>query len=210
MKENQRVLLIGAGGHAKVIADLFFEAGVELAGCLSPRGSSQLREVPWLGDDAALEYFNPEQYRIHVAIGSNRLRRELTLRIRKAGFKAASAISSRAVISRHARIGAGVAIMAGTVVNSDAYIQAGAIVNTSASVDHDCNIGEFAHLAPGCHLAGTITVGEGAFLGTGASVIPGITIGSWAIIGAGSVVISNIQDNVTAVGVPARRVERRS
>jgi UDP-perosamine 4-acetyltransferase len=199
------VVIVGAGGHAKVIIDLLQERGeIELAGCVS-RESGEVLGLPWLGDDDALPGILASGLRrAFVAIGDNRLRSELLRRLTGLGFAMVNAISSQAVVSRRAALGTCVAVMPGAVVNVDTIVEDGAIINTSAHVDHDCRIGACAHIGPGTALAGNVTIGEGAFLGVGSRVIPRRTVGAWSTLGAGAVVVRDIPSHVTAVGVPAR------
>jgi UDP-perosamine 4-acetyltransferase len=201
------VVLIGGGGHARVIADILETAGrYRIAGFTSGEGAAApLLGYACLGGDAALAEIRARgvQYAF-VAIGDNARRRVCTQLVLEAGFALCDAISPHAVVSRHAAIGAGTAIMPGAVINAGARIGDGAIVNTNASIDHDCVIGRFAHVCPGCALAGCVTVGEETLLGTGCRVIPGITIGHAAQVGSGSVVTRDIADRTVALGVPAR------
>jgi UDP-perosamine 4-acetyltransferase len=201
------VVLAGGGGHAKVVADILEGAGVEIAGCVGPRASSELPGLPWLGEDSDAPALRERGFSlVHVAIGHNALRRKLAGMYLACGFRLVPAVSHRAVVSPKATLGEGVAIMPGAVINAYAHIGDCAIVNTAASVDHDCRIGDYVHIAPGCHLAGNVVVGEGTFLGTGCSVIPEIRIGAWSVVGAGGVVVRSLPDAVTAVGVPARPI----
>lgn len=202
---NQPVVLVGGGGHAKVIADILESNGTPAAGCVCPRGTSQLPDVPWLGEDSDTEILRPRNLTlVHIAVGDNSLRQRLSRSFVEQGFRLASAISHRAVVSAKAEIGPGVAIMPGAVINAYAHVGQCAIINTSASVDHDCRVGDYAHVGPGCRLAGNVVIGEGSFLGTGASVIPGIRVGCWSVVGAGSVLIRGVGDLLTVAGVPAR------
>jgi len=203
----ERVVVIGGGGHAKVIVDLLLAAGrYSIAGCVErkPEACSDLG-IPLLGDDLRL----PEIYRdgvryAFVAIGDNRVRRRLSARAVELGFELANAVSPTAILSPRVKLGAGIAIMAGVVINACSQIGDGVIVNTGATIDHDCAIGAWAHIAPGSNLAGCVRVGEGAFLGVGCRVIPGVSIGEWTTVGAGGVVIHDLPAEVTAIGVPAR------
>jgi UDP-perosamine 4-acetyltransferase len=203
------VVLIGGGGHAKVIADILDRTGAPIAGCVCPRGSSQLPDIPWLAEDIDLETILARGlHLVHIAIGDNSIRQRLCRSVVARGFRLASAISPEAVVSTRATLGQGVAVMPGVVVNAYARIGECAILNTCASVDHDCDVGAFAHVAPGCRVAGNVVIGEGSFIGTGCSIIPGMHVGEWSVLGAGSVVIQSVPDRVTAVGVPARVVKR--
>lgn len=202
----ETVVIIGNGGHAKVIIDMFCEAGsYEVVGCTGKDvGTGHVLGVPVLGDDSVLHRLRSEGVRyVFVALGDNRARKLKSREVIEAGFEFVNCVSSRAIISRNATLGQGVAVMPGAVVNASAQIGDGAIVNTGATVDHDNFIGDFAHIAPGSNLAGRVQVGEGAFLGTGVRVIPEIKIGAWSVIGAGAVVIHDVPPNATAYGVPA-------
>ncbi len=202
-----RVVIIGSGGHAKVIADIL-EANAEyaIAGFTSPSPDDALYGYPHLGsDDQLSRIFASGILHAFVAIGSNRIRLRKLQELNENGFRLINAVSNRAVVSARAHLGLGVAIMPAAVVNTETTVEDGAIINTGATVDHDGRIGACAHIAPGAHLAGNVTVGEGAFLGVGSSVIPGIRIGKWVTVGAGGAVIRDIPDGATTVGVPAIR-----
>jgi UDP-perosamine 4-acetyltransferase len=202
-----QVVLLGGGGHAKVIVELFRAAGCyEVAGCASKDPAAALAlGIPVLGDDSRLPAIHASGVRhAFVAIGDNRRRRRLSEEVSRIGFTLVNAISPGAILSPSVRLGAGVAVMAGVVINACSRIGNGCILNTGATVDHDCVIGNWAHIAPGTNLAGCVSVGEGAFLGVGSRAIPKISIGEWATVGAGAVVIRDLPPDVTAVGVPAR------
>lgn len=203
MKEP--VIVLGAGGHAKVIIEILEEREqFEIAGCVSRRPGGEVLGVPILGDDGILPALYAQGVRkVFVAIGENRARRGAMERAVAAGFELINAVSRHSVVSPRARLGSGVAIMPGAVVNVMSRIGDGAIVNTGATVDHDCDIGQWVHIAPGTNLAGGVTIGEGVFLGIGSRVLPGISVGSWTTVGAGAVVVADLPGGVTAMGVPA-------
>jgi UDP-perosamine 4-acetyltransferase len=201
-----RLVVLGGGGHAKVIFDILEDAGeYEIAGFVAPGGPHQaVLGHPWLGDDACLEaILRSGVGHGFVALGDNRRRWDSIGALRGLGFRLANAISPRAVVSRHAALGVGIAIMPGAVVNAGTQVGDGVIVNTNASVDHDCVLGPCAHVAPGCALAGCVCLGEGVFLGTGSSVIPRVAIGAWTVVGAGGVVVADLPEHVLALGIPA-------
>lgn len=202
---NQGVVIVGAGGHAKVILELFRSSGVAIAGLVDIDGSPRdVLGAPVLGDDAILPTLLAQGITCaFVALGENRLRQRMGANLRAQGFDLVNAISPAATISPSARLGFGVAVMAGAVINAQAQIGDLAIVNTRAGVDHDCVLGEACHIGPGASLAGGVRIGALALLGVGSSVIPGIAVGEGAIIGAGACVVRDIGRNVTAVGVPA-------
>jgi UDP-perosamine 4-acetyltransferase len=203
---RETVVVLGAGGHAKVALDILSEMDhVEVAGFTSPDGKpDELFGYRCLGTDEVLEELLRSGIRCaFVAVGDNR-RRDTCLRALEArGFRLVNAISPGAIVSRRAQLGEGVAIMPGAVVNAGARIGDGAIVNTNATVDHDCLIGRCAHIGPGASLAGCVRVGTGAFLGVGSTVVPNTEIGDWSVIGAGAAVVRSIPAGVVAVGVPA-------
>jgi UDP-perosamine 4-acetyltransferase len=204
------VVVLGAGGHAKVVLDILSEtADWDVLGCLSPPGhAGAILGYPVLGgDDLLAELHQAGVRHAFVAVGDNRLRRDLCRRVQELGFELINAISARASLSRWAELGKGVAIMAGAAVNAQAILGDGVIVNTGATVDHDVFVGPYAHIGPGSHLAGSVHVEEGAFLGIGSSVIPGVRIGAWSLVGAGAAVIEDIPPFATAVGVPARVIK---
>ena len=206
-------MILGAGGHAKVIVEILESRDdVMLAGYLSVGGEAgPLCGVQHLGDDSKL----PDLYRqgvrlAFVAIGDNVRRKERTDALVRIGYRIINAISHHASISRYATLGVGIAAMAGAVVNAAATLGDGVIVNTNASVDHDCVIGAFAHVGPGAALAARVDVGEGASLGAGTSVIPGIGIGDWTIVGAGSVVVRNLPWRRNCIRVSGETPERKT
>jgi acetyltransferase EpsM len=206
---SKRNIIIGAGGHGKVIADMMLRQGMDVLGFLDDNPALvglSIFGLPVLGLLDQWKDFEPDG--LVAAIGSNAVRRTVVQRLEMTASPPwVTIIHPNAVIAQSVQIGIGTVIMAGAVVNADAKLGNHAIINTGATVDHDCVIGDFAHVAPGAHLAGDVTVGEGVLLGVGCAVIPGCDISENAIIGAGGVVICDIPRNVVAIGVPARWVK---
>ncbi|PZR34805.1 NeuD/PglB/VioB family sugar acetyltransferase [Caulobacter segnis] len=200
------VVIIGGGGHAKVVIEILRAAGETVAAIVDADPTPRtILGVPVVGDDLALPALRERGLtRLFVAVGDNRLRETLGRKARDAGFSLVNAVHPSAVVSPSARLGEGVAVMAGAVINADNQVADLAIINTGAVVDHDCRLGAAAHVAPGAALAGGVSVGERAFLGVGARVIPGVTIGADTVVGAGGVVVRNLPAGVLAVGVPAK------
>jgi UDP-perosamine 4-acetyltransferase len=203
------IIVIGAGGHAKVCIELLQSMGEQVDFCVGTVGGPPTCvRVPVLFGDEHLARLYAEGYRrLFVAIGANRLRLNLSANASAFGYELTCAIIPHAVLSPSARIGKGVAIMAGAVINAEAVVSDLAIINTGASVDHDCVISSGAHVAPRAALAGNVPVGTASFLGVGSNVIPSQHIGDDVIIGAGAVVISNIGNHATFAGVPARSIK---
>lgn len=195
------LLLIGAGGHARVVLAALLDVRVGLVDVVRPVGTIVDGAVVLGGDDIMASHAGPA----HVAIGDNARRRAV---IGRAGPR-----TWRAIVSSHAIALGAIEIGEGTFVGARAVLQPGArigrhvIVNTGAIVEHDATIGDFAHIAPGSILAGGVSIGEGALVGAGAVVLPGISIGTDVVVGAGAVVVADLPDGVTVVGNPARQVE---
>ncbi len=195
-----RLLVIGAGGHAKVVVSAAVEGGWEIAGIVDESGTrTELMGLPVASDASGIE-----ADAFVVAIGDNRLRAERFDALVAAGWTPGVVFHPRATIDPSAHVGAGTVVFAGVVVNADAEIGCDVILNTGCTIDHDCVIGAHAHIAPGVNLCGGAIVGEGALMGVGSCAIPLARIGSWATVGAGSTVIGPVDDGVTAAGSPAR------
>lgn len=195
------VIVIGGGGHAKVVIATLRASGEAVAGVYDdalPVGATVLG-VPVLGPTALLAEWDG---RAVLAIGSNRVRQRLAAA--HPGVAWAAVVHPAAVVHESVRLGPGAVVFAGAVVQPDTEVGAHAILNTASSVDHDGRIGDFSHIAPGAHLAGAVTLGTGAFLGVGAVCAPGVRVGAWTTVGAGGVVVRDLPDHVVAMGVPAR------
>ena len=208
------VIILGAGGHAQVVADTLLCACKAGADC-HPIGfldddpaltGSTFLGLPVLGAIDQLDNFGHDA--IIVAIGDNRSRARLFETFRARGERFACAVHPTAVLAPDVRFGEGVVICAGVVVNTGAVIGNNVILNTGCTIDHHSEIGDHAHIAPGAHLGGNVRVGQGTLVGIGAVVVPGCTAGEWSIIGAGSVAAKDVPAYTTVVGVPARMVKR--
>lgn len=202
-----KLIIIGAGGHGRVCAEVARAAGWTVAGFCdaSLTVGEQVNGVPVLGagpgdlgGDAS-----PSAVSVFVAVGDNERRSQLTAEAAEFGFGLATIIHPSAILSETAAIDAGTVVMASVVVNANSRIGKGCIVNTAASLDHDNQLGDFVQISPGVHSAGTVTYGSSAFVGTGAAIIPGIRIGSRAVVGAGAVVIRDVADGARVAGNPA-------
>ena len=212
----KQVIGLGAGGHAKVVAEILKLSGdYEVVGLLDPRQelwNTEVLGIPVMGDDTLL----PELYNrgIHCAfiglgtVGDTQPRRRLYEKVCQQGFQVVPAIHPRAVVAPSVKIGNGPTIMAGVVVNADAQLGDNVIINTGVIVEHDCVVGSHVHIATGAQLASTVHVGEGTHVGLGASIRQRIRIGRNAIIGAGAVVVDDVPDNVVVVGMPAQVLKK--
>jgi sugar O-acyltransferase (sialic acid O-acetyltransferase NeuD family) len=202
-----RLLIAGAGGHGRVVADAAAEAGAwkEIA-FLDDKYPGVLRASDWpvvgtLGDLARLA---PGFEGFIAAFGDARLRLRVLQSARQCGVKIATIVHPRAVVSARVSLGEGTVIFGGAVVNTEARVGIGCIVNAGATIDHDCVLGDGVHVCPGVHLAGGVKAGECAWLGIGCCVIQDITVGDHATIGAGAVVIREVAAGTSVVGNPAR------
>jgi sugar O-acyltransferase (sialic acid O-acetyltransferase NeuD family) len=209
LKAKEKLVVFGAGGHAKVVIDMIEQQGnYEIAGLLDDdlrHQGSRFFGYPVLGTRADLPALFSARLRYAiVTIGDNTSRAAVAALLDRGGWQFASAVHPRACMGRGVKIGPGSVVMAGCVVNADAHLGAQVIINTGTTVDHDCRIEDAVHIAPGCHLCGGVSVGQGSFLGAGSTVTPGVRIGRKVIVGAGSTVLRDIADEARVSGVPAR------
>lgn len=202
------VLVIGAGGHARVCIDVLDGIGISVVGCLSRDGlPTGVLPVPVLGPDSELEgRISAGQREVFIAVGDNRTRLGVWNRAMGAGAHLVSAVAPSATCSRWATLGGGTILMPGAIVSAGAELGHAVIVNTNASIDHDCVIGDGVHVAPGVAIAGGVRIDRGAFVGVGASIVPGVHVGEYATIGAGAVVLDDVEPGATVAGVPARPI----
>lgn len=203
---NRKLAVIGAGGHGKVVAELAAALGTygEIV-FLDDRAQSSINGFPVIGTTLLLENsLSPEQFDIAVAVGNNRIRRQIAEKAAALGFSLPVLIHPGAYVSPSATVGQGCVVMAKAVVQADSVLKDGVIVNTAATVDHDCLLDAFVHISPGTHLSGNTRIGEESWIGTGACSRQQIRIGSRATIGAGAVVVRDVSDGMTVAGNPAK------
>ena len=206
------VVIVGAGGHGRVVLDALLAAGkVRPVGFLDADPALAGREVggfPVFGAVNLLPKLRQQKVRGGiVAIGDNRTRCGYVGTLVEYGLELVNAIHPAAVVAATARLGRNVMVAAGAVVGTDARLGDSVIVNTSAVVDHECEVGEGVHVCPGALLAGRVRVGPRAFVGMGAKVIQCLSVGEGAVVGAGAVVLKDVPAGATVVGVPARVVK---
>lgn len=209
------VVIIGAGGHGRVVLDILRVAGrVRVVGFLDADGGlagTRVDDVEVLGPVNLLPRLKQDRRAraAIVAIGDNRVRRRYLDKILAAGLEPLNAVHPAAIVSPRATVGMNVVICAGAIVAADATIGDSVIVNTGAQVDHECVVEAGAHLAPGAILAGRVQVGADAFVGLGARVIQCLMVGAGALVAAGAVVVRDVEPNARVAGVPARPMSRR-
>lgn len=200
------ILLIGGGGHCKVVIDVLRAGGVEPAGILDPHTKAvELLGVPILGgDDQAERLFQLGYCRALVAVGDNALRHRIGKRLTTLGFSFFTAIHPSAVVSPSAILGEGIVVMPNAVINAGARVGAFTIVNTAAIVEHDCIVGDASHNAPRSVLGGNVVLEDEVFFGIGAVARPLSRVGARTIVGAGAVVVGTIGPDLVVIGMPAR------
>jgi len=198
--------ILGASGHGKVVAEVALAAGWDEVVFYDDAWPNKAQIGRWqiAGRQQDLLSALGSLNGVLVAIGHNATRQDKLEQFQAAGAEIVSLVHPVATVSRSARLGAGSVVMAGAVVNADADIGRGAILNTACSVDHDCVLGAAVHVSPGARLAGDVQVGSRSWIGIGASVRQGVRIGTGVIVGAGAAVVSDVADDLTVVGVPAK------
>jgi len=210
------VIIVGAGGQGRVIADAIRcssrrNRGLTLGGFLDDKFGLEAVKSTGPGILGRIEDIRRVPHdAVIVGIGDNATRRRLFCDLEAQGENIISIVHPDAVVAEDVFIGKGTVIFAGVVVNAGSCVGSNVILNTGCTVDHNANIDSHVHICPGVHLAGGVTVEEGAFVGVGTAVIQNRTIGAWAIVGAGAVVIRNIMPGTTVVGVPARVISKHS
>lgn len=200
--ETDGVLVVGAGGHAKVVVATLRAAGFRVGGIYDDNPSlhgTQILGAPVVGPLKDLK--SCAGAAAVIAVGDCRVRSELSGEL---PLEWVTVVHPAAWVHESVSLGAGTVVFAQAAVQPASRLGCHVIVNTAATVDHDCTVEDFVHIAPGVHLAGNVTVAEGALLGIGAVAAPGTAIGAWSCVGAGGVVTRNIPAKMVAVGCPAR------
>lgn len=206
---HERLVIIGASGHGKVVADIAKKTG-------------RYQSIIFLDDDDSLKesvgiqvagksmdmlsYVSSSD--IFVAVGNTDIRKNLLEQLFAAGAHIPSLIHMNAVVGENVVIESGTAVMAGTVINPDVVIGKGCIINTGSSVDHDCMIEDYVHIAVGACLAGNVKVGKKTWIGAGAVLKNNINICTGCVIGAGAVVVKTINTAGVYAGVPAKELSK--
>lgn len=199
-------ILLGSGGHARVVLHLARAFGIEVSAVCDPglmgQGGQAWEGLTYLGGDEALEEMNRANPLLNGLgiVPGGQARARLQARMTAAGWAFPTLMHPAAWVAVGTDIGAGVQIMAGAIVQPGCHIGEGTILNTKASLDHDSRTGRFCHLAPGATLCGGVTLGDHVFVGAGATVVQGIAIGEGAVIAAGAVIVQDVAKGETAFG----------
>ncbi len=198
----EKVVLIGAGAHARVVNNIFKDQGLHVLGLYGIERQPELIEILESEDSLPISSLG-----VHLALGNNELRRDISRTILSKNLQIVSAISKHAIIEKDSHIGLGACIAPLVYLGLNSHIGSHTIVNTGAILDHDVNISSFCHIGGNSYIAGGVSIGEGTFIGAGAIVNDGIQIGAEVVIGAGAVVAKSILDKGTYVGVPAKQIK---
>lgn len=195
----KRIIIIGAGGHGKVVADIIKLSGDKVVGYIDDKDPAEFPGFNIIGTTADIGKTDCWYF---AAVGNCSVREK----IMNYDVKWYTAIHPTAVIAEGVAIGEGSCVMANAVINSSTKIGKGVIINTASTIDHDCTISDFVHIAPGVNISGTVTVGSKTWIGVGSAVSNNVNICGGCMIGAGAVVIKDINESGTYVGTPVRKI----
>lgn len=201
------LIIIGASGHGRVIADIASQVGYKMIRFLDDKDLSYCGKYKVIGKVKDFEKYLDSDF--IIGIGNSRIREHFQEMITKANGKFTTLVHPKAVVAEDVLIGQGSVIMAGAVINTGTIIGEGVIINTCSSVDHDCKVMKYSHIAVGAHLSGTVFVGKNTWIGAGATVINNISIISNCFIGAGATVVSDINEEGTYIGLPAMKLVKQ-
>lgn len=197
---NKKIVIAGANGHGKVLADIALLNGYDEVVFLDDDSSiCECVGFPVEGGTDLLRKYDCDRF---IAIGNPKTRQRFMEEVDTVNL-----IHPNATVAKSVTLGKGIAVMAGAVINPSVKIDDGSIINTCASVDHDCSLGKYVHVSVGAHIAGTCSIGDRTWIGAGAIINNNINVCSDCMIGSGTVVIDDITEPGTYVGVPAKRIK---
>lgn len=217
MNASSDIIVLCAGGHARVLVDILRRRGQAVAAMVDNDPSlhgKRIHDIEVIGSDEIVLGRDPKSVRLVNALGNvprvgdSALvpRRRLYETFKEKGYKFIQVCSADAVVSKDVDLGEGCQIVTGAIIHTDSLIGANTIINTGAQLDHDCRIGAHSHIAPGAVLSGCVVVGNECHIGAGAVIVQGVSIGDGALVGAGALVLNDVPSGTTVLGNPARRV----
>jgi UDP-perosamine 4-acetyltransferase len=204
------LLILGAGGHARVLLDTLLLQGCNVIGLLDPDTAlwgKSLRGISVLGGDEKILEHEPASIELVNGLGSTHStgpRQRLFENWQAKGYRFASVIHPQAILAPDVQLGEGVQIMAGAILNTAVQLADNAVVNTGAILEHDCIIAKHVHISPGACLAGNVRIGQGAHVGLRAVVLQNLELGEACLVAAGAVVIHSVAAGQTVMGIPAK------
>ena len=213
INSRRPVIILGAGGHAKVVANVLKISGRDVIGLVTPdeeEGTFKFG-IKVLGNDNVLNSYSKKDILLANGVGAlprEVLRWELAKEFRDKGYTFINVIHPSAIIAEDVELGEGAQVMAGSIIQPGSYIGRDTIVNTASQIDHDCYISNNCHLSPGVILSGSVNIAKGCHIGTGSIVIQDISIGSNSLIAAGSVVYKNIADGMCLIQSKQNNIEK--
>lgn len=226
MKNTARIILIGAGGHARVLTDIITcmktekqslaKQNLKLVGYTDSNPDlkgEHFDSIPILGPDQELTKIQDEHNITHFTIaigltkGGQTLREKLYAMAISAGLAPISLIHPTACIANNVSIGPGSVIMAGVIINSHTHVGANAIINTGAILEHDVRIADHTHIAPRATILGDCIIGNTCMVGAGAVIVPGTRVNDGATIGAGATVLTDVAQKNIVGGTPAKSLK---
>jgi len=198
------IIIIGTGGHSKVVLDVLLKKGLKVLGFVSldKKAGSFFCDYKILGGDKVIDSYKPSEISLVNAVGviaRDKRRWDISKKFRAKGFSVLSIIDPSAIIALDATLDEGVHVMAGAIIQPGAAIGLDTIINSGAIIEHDCIIEESCHIAPGVTLSGNVRIGKESFIGVGSSIIHNISIGNNCTIAAGSVVFKDINNGDTFI-----------
>jgi sugar O-acyltransferase (sialic acid O-acetyltransferase NeuD family) len=206
------IIVLGAGGHARVLIDALQQLGTNIMGITDPDKTlwgQTFMDVDILGPDEKIFDIHPERILLVNALGSTqstKARQKLFETWQQRGYTFATIVHLKSVLASSVTLAEGVQVLAGAVINPYTTVGMNTIVNTGVVLEHDCIIGDHVHLAPGVRVAGNVSIGRGTHVGIGSTVIQGLTLGENCLIAAGAVVIRSVSDYSVVMGVPGKSV----
>lgn len=205
---KNRLIIIGASGHGKVIANIAKLNGYKEIAFLDDDTSKRNNEIyTVLGTSKEIGKFIDDNTDFIVGIGNNTVRKKISTFMEELDIIQPVLIHPTAVIDESVTIGEGTVVMANVVVNAYAKIGKYCILNTSATIDHDCVLGDYVHISPGVNVAGTVNIGNNCWICIGCAIANNLSICNDVIIGAGTTIIRNIEEPGKYVGIPLRRLD---
>jgi UDP-perosamine 4-acetyltransferase len=195
---NLPVILVGAGGHAKVVLSVLHLLGHKVIGVVDPQlvaqKQVQWRHIPVLGEDEVVFEFPRDEVLLANGIGSlpgNDLRERIYTFFTQKGYAFATLVHPDSITMDGVKLAQGAQVMAGVVLQPDVELGCNSLINTGARVDHDCHIGDHCHVAPGAILSGDVTLEDRCHVGPGAVVVQGCHLAHYTVIGANTTCLSD-------------------